>query len=220
MIIIIVNFIRKIIILNYFFKGGKYFENITAKDLCSCSIAKQLWFSTLTSEEQLFWGLGSPGVTAWANSVRSLHAHSDEVLLVQVQCAGCTWVVFCCAEAPSVLRFPFPSTNPYWAKTVEDLGGTEQFSDIRTSGALNQSISWQTWGDLLVDCHPWSQNWWRDWCKAVQCYHWTDEEHHNGGEGSVHRNFRSIVVLLHMDLLQNTIFHADTGCGSHQFEHS
>lgn len=43
---------------------------------------------------------------------------------------------------------------------------------------------------------PLSQAWWRDCCKAVQRYHWTDGDHHNEGEGSVHRNFRSIVLLL------------------------
>lgn len=55
----------------FFFKGRKYLENIISKNLCTSTIAKQLCFSALTPEEQLFWRLASPGVAVRAHSVVS-----------------------------------------------------------------------------------------------------------------------------------------------------
>lgn len=116
------------------------------------------------------------------------------------------------SESPEI---SLPKNYAILSKNTEDLGHIEQFSGIRTSGALNQSvgkcevISWRT-----VTIEPGLVVWLMQGASVLPLNRWGAE--HNKG---VHRSFRSI-VLLHMDLLQNSFFHPDTGHGSHQFEHS
>lgn len=161
---IILNFIRKIIIL-FFFKGRKYLENIISKNLCTSTIAKQLCFSALTPEEQLFWRLASPGVAVWAHSVVSAcpqwwgafslgGAYRSHVL-----CQG--------SECPDI---SFPKQYAILSKNYWGFGSNWVIlrRKRKWSTESNHQLANVKWA--LGGLSPLSQEWWRDLCKAVQCY--------------------------------------------------
>lgn len=166
----ILNFIRKIIILNYFFlKGGKYLENITTKDLCSSVIAKQLCFSTITPKEQLFWRLASPGVAAWAHSVISACPQWCDAFSIGAEYRSHVSDALLCQGS----KCPEVSLPKDCAILSKKCWGFESNWVIlrhmnKRSTESNHQLAKVKWS--LGGLSPLSQDWWRDLCKAVQCY--------------------------------------------------